>query len=42
MKNWLLFDYWIAAVLRYYQRFGMDNLKEFLLKLDAKVSVDSR
>ena len=40
MKNGLPFDYWIAAVLRYYQRFGMDNFKEFLLKLDAKVSAD--
>lgn len=40
MKKGLPFDYWIAAVLRYYQRFGMDNLKEFLQKLDAKVSAD--
>ena len=40
MKNGLQSDYWIAAVLSFYQKFGSEKLDKFLKLLDKKVSAD--
>ena len=40
MKNILPADLWIAPLLRYYDKFGNENLVKFLEKLDNKFSHD--
>lgn len=40
MRKGLEADYWMAALLRYYNKFNIDNLGEFLRLLDNKFSAD--
>ncbi|BBM89821.1 hypothetical protein COTS27_01531 [Spirochaetota bacterium] len=40
MKGLLPSDYWIAALLMYYDKFNEQNLADFLIRLDNKVSYD--